>query len=59
MSAEILATVLGVELRHVPTHDARLDRNKQTAFGYRLLYNPSITGNSATTEIPDIIGMQR
>jgi len=57
--AEMLAIILAVKPRDIPMHDTRLDRSKQTAFGYWLLYNPSIFGNSSNTDIPDITGMQR
>jgi hypothetical protein len=55
----MLAIILAVKPRDTPMHDTRLHRSKQTAFGYWLLYNPSIFGNSSTTDIPDITGMQR
>jgi hypothetical protein len=56
-SAEILAVILGVEVQVIPFHDAKLDKDKQTTFGYRLLHSLSILGNSSTIEIPDITGM--
>jgi hypothetical protein len=56
--AEILALTLSVKPRDIPMHATRLDRRKQSSFGYWLLYNPSKFGNSSTTEIPDITGMQ-